>query len=193
MSGRPKNTDVRPREYLTVDEVWTLVQAARRRKNGRNNSRDAAFIEITYRHGLRCSEAILLTWDDISLTHRTMKVRRLKGGVSNTHMLLPEEIKTLKTLQRKCPHSHYLFTAEGGGPIDRRTAFDIVAKAGKAAGFAFPVHPHMLRHAKGKNLVNRSKDIRLIAAYLGHKSIQSSMIYTIPDEAAFNGLSGDRG
>jgi integrase len=43
---------------------------------------------------------------------------------------------------------------------------------------AFPIHPHMLRHACGFKLANDGVDTRTIQAYLGHKSIQHTVRYT---------------
>ncbi len=54
----------------------------------------------------------------------------------------------------------------------------MVASAGVRAGFAFGVHPHMLRHAAGYKLANDSVDTRTIQAYLGHKSIRHTVRYT---------------
>ena len=42
----------------------------------------------------------------------------------------------------------------------------------------FKVHPHMLRHATGFVLANKGTDTRTLQAYLGHRSIQSTVRYT---------------
>src|SRR5512135_1843121 len=54
----------------------------------------------------------------------------------------------------------------------------MVARAGVAAKFTFPVHSHMLRHACGFKLANDGHDTRAIQAYLGHRSIMSTVRYT---------------
>jgi type 1 fimbriae regulatory protein FimE len=41
-----------------------------------------------------------------------------------------------------------------------------VTRAGETAGFDFPVHPHMLRHATGYKLANDGHDTRAIQQYL---------------------------
>lgn len=184
--GRPKNEDVRFREYLTDSEVYQMIAAIRR--VGRNRTRNAALIELMYRHGLRVTEAINLKWDHVSLSQAIMRIRRLKGGEDSLHPLSKEEIKLLRNLQSKCP-GPWLFQAEGGGPLDRRSAFQIVAKAGLHAQIGFPVHPHMLRHARGYKLINNDYDIRKIAGYLGHKSLSSTMRYTALNHTAFDGMS----
>ena len=57
---RPKNKEVRTREYLTESEVDALVQAAG--NTGRHGHRDATLILLAYRHGLRVSELVSLRW-----------------------------------------------------------------------------------------------------------------------------------
>ena len=42
----------------------------------------------------------------------------------------------------------------------------LVARAGQAAGFPFPAHPHMLRHACGYKLANDGHDTRALQHYL---------------------------
>jgi site-specific recombinase XerD len=54
----------------------------------------------------------------------------------------------------------------------------LVERAGIAAKMSFKVHPHMLRHATGCALANRGTDTRILQAYLGHRSIQSTVRYT---------------
>jgi integrase len=54
----------------------------------------------------------------------------------------------------------------------------MVARTGEAAGFGFLVHSHMLRHGCGFKLAADGQDTRAIQAYLGHRSIQSTVRYT---------------
>ena len=61
---RPANAELRPREYLTDDEVTRLIEAARQRP-GRYGFRDATMILVTYLHGLRVSEVCALRWDQL--------------------------------------------------------------------------------------------------------------------------------
>ena len=53
-----------------------------------------------------------------------------------------------------------------------------MARAGEHAKLAFPVHPHMLRHACGYKLANEGHDTRALQHYLGHKNIQHTVRYT---------------
>jgi hypothetical protein len=51
----------------------------------------------------------------------------------------------------------------------------LVERAGIEAKMPFKVHPHMLRHATGYALANKGTDTRTLQAYLGHRSIQSTV------------------
>jgi len=55
---------------------------------------------------------------------------------------------------------------------------NMVQRAGQEARLAFPIHPHMLRHACGYKLANDGQDTRAIQQYLGHKNIQHTVRYT---------------
>jgi site-specific recombinase XerD len=67
----------------------------------------------------------------------------------------------------------------------------MVARAGKAAGFRFLVHSHMLRHACGYKLANDGHDTRAIQHYLGHRSIASTVRYTALAPDRFKGFRRD--
>jgi integrase len=60
---RPTNTDMRPREYLTANEVGRLIGKVRR--SSRYGQRDAALILIAFRHGLRAIEIADLEWSQV--------------------------------------------------------------------------------------------------------------------------------
>jgi integrase len=76
------------------------------------------------------------------------------------------------------PDTPYVFVSERGGPLTARAVRHIVLRAGQVAGLAFPIHPHMLRHACGFYLANKGIDTRAIQHYLGHCNIQHTVRYT---------------
>jgi site-specific recombinase XerD len=61
----------------------------------------------------------------------------------------------------------------------------LVKHIGERAGFGFPVHVHMLRHACGYKLANAGHDARRIQDGLGHRSIQHTTRYTQLSAAPF--------
>jgi integrase len=80
---RQRNDASRTREYLTPDEVESMITAARQ-AGGRLAERDALLITMAYRHGFRASELIALRWDSIDLKAGTLHVARLKHGSPST-------------------------------------------------------------------------------------------------------------
>ena len=77
------------------------------------------------------------------------------------------------------------------GPLTTSAVRKILSRAGKWAGLAFSVHPHMLRHACGFKLANAGHDTRALQHYLGHKNIQHTVRYTELAADRFNGFWGD--
>ena len=167
----------RPREYLTPSEVDHLMQTARRR--GRYGHRDATMILVAYRHGLRVAELCALRWDQVDLKQGLLHVQRLKQGLPSVHPLRGPELRALRRVQRDMPSSSYVFTTERGSPMTSAGFRKMLARTGDASTLAFPVHPHMLRHACGYKLANDGHDTRAIQHYLGHKNIQHTVRYTV--------------
>ena len=173
---RIPNAELRSREYLTPDEIESLMSAAR--KTGRHGHRDQTLILIGYRHGLRVSELVGLRWEQVDLKAGLLRVNRVKNGTPATHPLRGPELRALRKMAREYPDSPYVFSSERKGPLTGSSVRKIVARAGKKADIPFPVHPHMLRHACGYKLANDGQDTRAIQHYLGHKNIQHTVRYT---------------
>ena len=175
---RRKNEELRPREFLTGEEVERLRKAAGDRL-GRYPHRDSTMILLAYRHGLRVTELVGLRWDVVDLTQGQLHVRRLKQGRPSTHILRGSELRALRRLHREqVPPSPYLFTTERGSPMTAAGFRKQLSRIGSAAEFPFPVHPHMLRHACGFKLAHDGHDTRAIQEWLGHRNIQHTTRYT---------------
>ena len=171
---RRPNAELRPREHLTEREVEKLIEAA---KGNRWGQRDATMILLTFRHGLRASEACGLQWSDVEFETGNLHLRRAKGGAISTHPLLGDELRALRTLKREAK-SPFIFVSERGAPFSTAGFAKLIERAGIEAKLPFKVHPHMLRHATGFALANKGTDTRTLQAYLGHRSIQSTVRYT---------------
>ncbi len=176
MPIRRKNAELRTREYLTDDEVQTLIDVA---KANRYGHRDATMILVAYRHGFRASELTDLRWDQIEFSSATLHVRRVKQGIPSTHPILGDELRALRKLQREQqPKSPFVFTSERGTPFTTAGFARMIERTGVAANLSFKAHPHMLRHACGFALANKGHDTRAVQAYLGHRNIQHTVRYT---------------
>jgi integrase len=185
---RKPNAELRSREYLTEAEVERLLKAA---GNNRHGQRDAAMLLLAYRHGLRSAELVALKWDQVDLHHGKLHVNRVKSGSPAVHLLSGVELRALRKLLRDNAQAHYVFISERGAPFTTAGFRKMVARLGVDAGFAFGVHPHMLRHACGYKLANQGTDTRTLQAYLGHKNIAHTVRYTERSAARFKGLWKD--
>ena len=175
------------RDHLTHAEVTKLIEVVKK-KGGWYAYRNATLILILYRHGLRRTEVAHLRWSDLDLAAGTIYIRRVKGSRSGRHPLQGDEMRALKKLKRDYPLSPFVFTGNRHTPLSERMISYIVHQAGILAGFDFPVHAHLLRHACGYYLANKGVDTRIIQDYLGHANIQNTVRYTQLSSARFEGL-----
>lgn len=183
------NLDKRSREYLLPGEVDQLIEAA---KLSRNGHRDSTIALLSYRHGLRVTEATSLTWSDIDFGGGSIHINRLKKGISGRHPLRKPELIALHKLKKEQPiDSPYLFNSQQGKPLSSRYVGIFILEAGKKADLPLSVHPHMLRHACGYYLANKGLDTRAIAEYLGHRSLDNVYRYTAIAPGRFNDFWGD--
>ena len=96
---RVTNAAVRPREYLTGEEVDRLMEVAA--KGWECGHRDATMILMAYRHGLRVSELVAMRWDMLDFKRGTFHVGRRKNGRASVHYLRGNEIRALRRSQRE--------------------------------------------------------------------------------------------
>jgi integrase len=186
LPGRKSNVEYRVREHLTESEVEKLLAALKRNRHGH---RDCLIGLLTYRHGLRVSEACDLRWDDIDLRSGTVVIRRLKGSRDSTHYLERDELGGLQRLPRSSAH---VFVNERGDPFKREGIARMIQRAGEAARLPFSVHVHMLRHACGYALANKGMDTRRLQYYLGHSSITNTVRYSAMSPEPFKDLWRNR-
>ena len=97
----------------------------------------------------------------------------------------------MRRLKRDHPNSRHVFLSNRGTPMTRQNVHAFLSDLGKQAGFEFPVHAHMLRHGCGMKLANDGRDTRSIQHYLGHRNIQTTVVYTHLNANRFNGWFRD--
>jgi integrase len=145
---RPKNAEVRTREYLTEREVERLIDGC---KGNRRPHRDQTMILLAFRHGLRASEVCDLQWTQVDFAAATLAVTRAKHGTPSTHPLTGRELQALRRLHREAEgRSPFLFVSERGSPMTVSNFQKLISRACEAAGLKIKAHPHMLRHACGR-------------------------------------------
>ena len=143
-------------------------------------------LSTIYGCGLRLQEGVHLQVRDIDSERMVVHVRHGKGA-KDRYVPLPES--TLKLLRQYwCAHRHALWlfparTRAGIPPSAATTPMSVsgVQKAFKAAlqesGVQKPATVHTLRHSYATHLLEAGVNLRLIQAYLGHNSPQTTAIY----------------
>lgn len=165
---------------ITPNEMLKLLETAKAK-----STRDWAMILIAFRHGLRASEVINLTLDD--LKSNVLTVHRLKGSKTTSQPLMPhrgkpllDEVKAMKTwLAERPTHSgSVLFPSNLGGAMDRSTFYRLFRTYATEAGLPpEKAHPHCLKHSCATNLIRSGVDLAFVKQHLGHSAIASTMQY----------------
>src|SRR5262245_59910774 len=174
--GRGKNAEYRTREYLTEAEVEKLLTAAGK---SRNPERDRLLVLMAFRHASRVSELVDVRVEDIDLKAATIAIRRAKNGTPGIHGLQGDELRLIRAMIRQNgEHCRHLFLSERKAPLSIDGAQKLIERLGEAVKLPFPIHAHMLRHAAGYALAGRGVDTRTLQAFMGHKSINNTVVYT---------------
>ncbi len=147
--------------------------------------RDIALITLMLNTGLRISEVAALDIDDLIIGDRSgsLKVRLGKGGKFRTVPLNSDTRKALRDYLNggtKGP----VFLSQRGKGTGRLTASGIRQVIDQYSYLAkLPeLHPHALRHTFARNLLKTGEGLEMVAEILGHKSLNTTRIYTQPSE-----------
>jgi integrase/recombinase XerD len=152
--------------------------------------RDAILCRVLLDTGIRVHEACALRRSDARVDggDRRLNVRRGKGG-RRRDVRLPEDLRAeLRQYLAATPSDDTeapLFPRgnerKTDTAIQRVTAWRIWKAALRAVGLdARGRGCHAARHGLGLALYQSTKDLRLVAAQLGHTDLRSTMIYTAP-------------
>jgi len=156
-------------KYLTCEQVVALIGACER-------SRDRLILRVFWETGVRVSELTSLTADSIDFTGEALQVVTLKrrGHVR----AVPVRPALLGELAR-----HIASSGIGAGarlfPVTRQRVHQIVRRAARRAGLPEDrSHPHTLRHSFAIACVLARVPVLVLAEWLGHRSLESTLVYT---------------
>ena len=140
----------------------------------------ALTVEFLLRTGLRVGEYTALAADAVVLIGQTHWLHVPVGKLHEDRYLpLHPRLVELVAAYRAThvPEGHrLLLPRENGKPLDRHTVTRFINKAGAAAGLGH-IHPHQLRHTLATQAINRGMSLEAIAAMLGHKSMDMTLVY----------------
>jgi len=154
---------------LSRDELNSLIVVAQQ-----DGDEMALMVRVAFNHGLRVTELLSLTRDNI--VGNTLVVQRLKGSKMTSQPLLADERAGLLKLAATCPG---VFFAMSRWTFNRRLK-EWGAKAGIDAS---RLHAHVLKHSTGRLAYKAGMGIAELQTYLGHVSGSSTMVYTQASES----------
>jgi len=147
-------------------------------------ARDLTILELIYAAGLRVSEAVSLTIEQVNLEGGFVTVM----GKGRKQRVVPlgkyacDRLRTYLTDVR--PHllggsaSRHFFIGRDGGHLSRQGFASRLRLLRARAGIDTAMSPHTLRHAFATHLLERGADLRAVQLMLGHVNIATTQIYT---------------
>jgi integrase/recombinase XerC len=176
--------------YLETHDLEALLAAPQ--GDEETALRDRAILETLYSTGMRVSELVGLNDRDLDLIGGIARVR----GKGRKERLAPVGMPAVRAIEayrivRDAQHGRgvaergtFLSSAKakrggGGGrrisdvDVRRRLAFHLAA-----AGLSSRTTPHTLRHSFATHLLRAGADIRVVQELLGHRSLNTTQIYT---------------
>jgi site-specific recombinase XerD len=165
--------------------------------------RDRALTAVMRLAGARIAETVCLDLDDLPSTQRRRRLRIHGKGRKNrslpVHPELAAALDAWLVVRRAKPGADTepaVFLNRAGGRLSARAADHIIAGIARAGGLDDEVTPHVLRHTFATDLVRGGTDLVTVAELLGHASLDSTRIYTLPThddlDAAVARLTIDR-
>ena len=147
--------------------------------------RDKAMLELLYAAGLRVTELVSLTIENMSVQQGVVRVI----GKGNKERIVPmgEEaaywVRQFMLYGRPVllngQSSDVVFPSQRAQQMTRQTFWHRVKHYAILADIdADALSPHVLRHAFATHLVNHGADLRVVQMLLGHTDLSTTQIYT---------------
>ncbi|WP_110968200.1 site-specific tyrosine recombinase XerD [Pseudomonas huaxiensis] len=146
--------------------------------------RDRAMLEVLYACGLRVTELVSLTLDQINLRQGVLRVM----GKGSKERLVPMGEEAVVWLERYLRDgrngllngrpSDVVFPSQRGEQMTRQTFWHRIKHHAQVAGIGKALSPHTLRHAFATHLLNHGADLRVVQMLLGHSDLSTTQIYT---------------
>ena len=167
-------------KVLTIEEVDKLLNIDCKTNY---DYRNKAMLELLYSSGLRISELLNLTLNDIDFTNDVVRVYG-KGSKERIVPLGDYAISALKKYIYEYRNSlikyptDILFLNNHGNIMSRSGFFKIINRIALENGIEKEISPHVLRHSFATHLLEGGADLRSIQELLGHENMSTTSIYT---------------
>ena len=173
------------REYklptiVSLQEVRTIIYAL-------PTLQSHTFYLTLYSLGLRLREATTLQVRDILSDRGLVHIHAGKGALDRVVPLAKITLLALRKYYKTHRNPQWIFPALGrNGGKEAHFTKAHVSDSGvqgalqttlKRLGFKKHIHPHVFRHAYATHLLEANIPIRHVQKILGHKTLQSTMIY----------------
>ncbi|MGI9577689.1 MAG: tyrosine-type recombinase/integrase [Microthrixaceae bacterium] len=175
--------DIAPRseplpKFLTDQQGAAFMAAAKAHPLARYR----LVAQVLARTGLRASELCDLAADAVTRIGGDRYWLRVPVGKLRNDRMIPlhPEVVDLFAQWTATNADHIRASgrllADHHAPIDRRTVHRIIARIGAVAGID-DMGPHRLRHTLATQAINRGMRLEAIAALLGHRSLEMTLVY----------------
>jgi integrase/recombinase XerD len=169
-------------DTLSEDEVEALLAAPE--TEDPLGLRDRAMLELLYACGLRVSELVGLTLEQLDITRGVVRLM----GKGSKERLVPLGEEAIEWLQQYARHARPqlvaaggakpLFVTRRGGGMTRQAFWYRLRHYAVKSGINKHLSPHTLRHAFATHLLNHGADLRVVQMLLGHSDLSTTQIYT---------------
>ncbi|MGF1741120.1 site-specific tyrosine recombinase XerD [Vibrio profundum] len=147
--------------------------------------RDKAMLELLYATGLRVTELVSLTMENMSLRQGVVRIM----GKGDKERLVPMGENAVDWIERFLSHgrpdllgektSDVVFPSSRARQMTRQTFWHRLKHYAVIAGIdSDKLSPHVLRHAFATHLLNYGADLRVVQMLLGHSDLSTTQIYT---------------
>ena len=159
--------------------------------------RDKAMLELLYASGLRVTELVTLTINQVSLNQGVVKVvgkgakERLVPMGDEAQYWLAEHMRFSRPLLMGDKQSDVVFPSRRAQPMSRQTFWHRIKHYASVAGISSSLSPHTLRHAFATHLLNHGADLRVVQLLLGHSDLSTTQIYTHVAKARLQALHAE--
>jgi integrase len=124
--------------------------------------------------GMRRSEILSLSWDDIDFRNGIISIRDSKNGEGRKVLMNETVVAALSGMDRKWKDAKVFLRADGNPVVSIRTAFENAVKRAGINDFHF----HDCRHCFGSWLVMSGVDLRTVQELMGHRTFAMTLRYS---------------